>query len=115
LRHTLTAESGELDLWPALQAHVAPVDEIAHARAKRQLPKWMRSRMASFSAGVTALAAAAALLLVFRPWHAQHADNDCDVLSLETSGSVATVFNVNDVPHGGDGPTTVIWTEEQED
>jgi anti-sigma factor RsiW len=115
LVNTLTTESAEIDLWPALQAHVAPSHDLARARAKRQLPKWMRSRMASFSAGVTALAAAAALLLVFRPWHAQHSDNDCDVLSLETSGSVATVFNVNDVPHGGDGPTTVIWTEEQED
>jgi anti-sigma factor RsiW len=113
LRNTLTAESAEIDLWPALQPHVD--NDVARARAKRELPKWLRGRMTSLSAGLTALAAAAALLLVFRPWHAQHAENDCDVLSLETSGSVATVFNVNDVPHGGDGPTTVIWTEEQED
>jgi hypothetical protein len=81
---------------------------------KRQLPRWMRSRITSLSAGITALAAAAALLLVFRPWHAQHSDNDCDILSLETSGAMATVLHMNDVPHHGDGPTTVIWTEEQD-
>jgi anti-sigma factor RsiW len=114
LVQTLTAESAELDLWPSLQAHVAPTNDLARARTRRQMPKWMRGRMTSLSAGVTALAAAAALLLVFHPWQAQRSDNDCDVLSLETSGSVATVFSVNDVPHGGDGPTTVIWTEEQD-
>lgn len=114
LRHTLTAESAEIDLWPALQAQVAPTNDLVQARARRQLPKWMRGRMTSLSAGITALAAAAALLLVFRPWHAPHSGNACDILSLETSGSVATVFSVNDVPHGGDGPTTIIWTEEQD-
>src|SRR5205823_7082988 len=106
LVQTLTAESAELDLWPALQAHVAPTHDLAAARARRQLPKWMRGRMTSLSAGFTALAAAAALLLVLHPWHVQHPGNDCDILSLETSGAVATVFSVNDVPHGGDGPTT---------
>jgi anti-sigma factor RsiW len=114
LRHTLQAESAEIDLWSALQPHVVPANDLERARARRQLPKWLRGRMTGFSAGFTALAAAAALLLVFRPWHSRHADNDCDILSLETSGSVATVFSVSDVPHGGDGPTTVIWTEEQD-
>jgi hypothetical protein len=112
LRNTLQAESAEIDLWSALQPHVAPGNDLERARVARQkVPRWMRGRMTSFSAGLTALAAAAALLLVFRPWHAQRSDNDCDILSLETSGSVATVFSVNDAPHG---PTTVIWTEEQD-
>ncbi len=111
LRNTLDAESAEVDLWPGLEAKL-PVDDLARARARRG--GFWRSRMTQLSASVTALAAAAALLLVFRPWHAQHPDNDCDIVSLETSGAVATVFNMNDVPHGGDGPTTVIWTEEQD-
>jgi anti-sigma factor RsiW len=114
MRNTLDAEAAEFDLLPSLEAHLAPADDLARARARRHLPKWMRSRMAGMSAGITALAAAAALLMFFKPWHPQHPDNDCDIVHLETSGAVATVFSMNDVPHTGDGPTTVIWTEEQD-
>jgi hypothetical protein len=59
-------------------------------------------------------AAAAALLFVFQPWHSPTSGNDCDVVSLETSGGMATVFHLTDMPQRGDGPTTVIWTEEQD-
>ena len=37
-----------------------------------------------------------------------------DVVSLETSGSIATVFDLSDTPHKGDASTTVIWTEEED-
>lgn len=110
VKNTLSSEAADLDLWSSLQPHLAPANDLERARVRR----WVRGHMTSLSAGFTALAAAAALLIVFNPWHAQHSDNDCDIVSLETSGAVATVFNLSDVPHGGDGPTTVIWTEEQD-
>lgn len=114
LRGTLTAEAESFDVWPSLARQLSGADDLSRARQKHALPKWMRSRYTQISAGISAFAAAAALLFVFQPWHAERSDNDCDIVHLETSGSVATVFSMNDVPHGGDGPTTVIWTEEQD-
>ena len=60
------------------------------------------------------LAAAAALLLFLQPWHAAHAQNGCEIESLETYGAVATVINMDDAPHRGDEATTVIWTTEDD-
>jgi anti-sigma factor RsiW len=107
--NSLTAEAAEIDLWPALEKKLPPPNDLERARLRR----WMRAHMTSLSAGITAMAAAAALLFFLQPWHARSSPNDCDVLNLETSGAVATVFDINDVPHQ-DGSTTVIWTEEQD-
>jgi anti-sigma-K factor RskA len=102
--NTLMAEAADIDLWPALEKQLA-ASERAAARPRR---RWgLRAHPGSWSAGAM-MAAAAALLFVFQPWQTA---NGCDVESLETSGGMATVFNLNDTPHG---PTTVIWTEEQD-
>lgn len=108
--NALTAEAGEIDLWPALEKELRPRGAAA-ARAAR---RWgLRAHPASWSAGLMAMAAAA-LLFVFQPWHSPSSGNDCDVVNLETSGGMATVFHLTDMPRRGDGPTTVIWTEEQD-
>lgn len=108
--NALAAEAAEIDLWPALERELRPAG-AASAKAAR---RWgLRSHPASWSAGFMA-AAAAALLFVLQPWHSPTSANDCDVVSLETSGAMATVFRLSDTPQRGDGPTTVIWTEEQD-
>jgi anti-sigma factor RsiW len=111
IRNALTAESADLDVWEGLApALSAPVGK-AEARARR---RWgLRAHPASWSAGLMA-AAAAALLFTFQPWHPRHPGNDCEVESLETSGAMATVFRIADMPHHGDASTTVIWTEEED-
>jgi anti-sigma factor RsiW len=102
--NTLMAEAADIDLWPALQRQL---DADAKKRAKPRRSWGLRAHPGSWSAGTLAMAAAA-LLFLFQPWQT---GNACDVESLETSGGVATVFSLNDTPHG---PTTVIWTEEQD-
>jgi anti-sigma factor RsiW len=111
IRNALHAESADIDVWAALAPEVgAPVGK-AEARARR---RWgWRAHPASWSAGLMAMAAAA-LLFAFQPWHPRHPGNDCDVESIETSGAMATVFRIADMPHHGDGTTTVIWTEEED-
>jgi anti-sigma factor RsiW len=110
LANALSAESAEVDLWPLVAGGIGAPMGKAEARAHR---RWgLRAHPASWSAGLMAMAAAA-LLFVFQPWHAQPG-NRCDIESLETSGSVATVFRLSDMPHRGDGTTTVIWTEEED-
>jgi hypothetical protein len=59
--------------------------------------------------------AAAAFILLLRPWHPPHPSNNCDVEDLEFHGGVASVLYLDDAPHKGDGTTTVIWTEEDND
>jgi anti-sigma factor RsiW len=110
--NTLMAEAAEVDLWPALEKQLGAGQGKAAAKARR---RWgMRAHPASWSAGLVSAAAAAALLFFVQPWHPAHASNGCDVVSLETSGSIATVFDLSDTPHKGDASTTVIWTEEED-
>jgi anti-sigma factor RsiW len=107
--NTLMAEAAEVDLWPALEGKLG--EGKAAGKARR---RWgMRAHPASWSAGLV-MAAAAALLFFVQPWHPAHATDNCDVESLETSGAVATVFKLGDMPHNGDSSATVIWTEEQD-
>jgi anti-sigma factor RsiW len=108
--NALMAEAAEVDLWPALEGKLGREGKAA-GKARR---RWgMRAHPASWSAGLV-MAAAAALLFFVQPWHPAHATDNCDVESLETSGAMATVFKLGDMPHNGDSSATVIWTEEQD-
>jgi anti-sigma factor RsiW len=104
LATTLDADSGKIDLWAGIEA------QQKKARVRRWRDR-LSARTAGASAAVMALAAAA-LLFVFQPWHAGRSENDCDIVSLETDGAVATVFHLTDLPKGDQGTTTVIWTED---
>lgn len=106
--NALMAEAADVDLWAGLARQIDPATPATQARKPVARGWGWRAHRASWSAGAVAMAAAA-LLMVFQPWHG--ADNNCDIESLETAGNVATVFNMQDTPHG---PTTVIWTEEQD-
>jgi len=108
--NTLTAEAADVDLWAGIERHLGGGGR-AQAKARR---RWgLRAHPASWSAGLAAMAAAALLLFV-QPWHPAHAQNGCDIESLETDGAMATVFHMDDSPHKGDEPTTVIWTTEDD-
>ncbi len=110
--HTLTAEAdaADLDLWPALAARLDAADADAAAKKQTVVRRWRdRLRRSSMSTGL-AIAAVAALLLVVRPWHPRHPENDCDVESLEVDGAMATVMSLSDAPHHGDGTTTIIFS-----
>jgi anti-sigma factor RsiW len=108
--NALTKEAADVDLWPALERALQP--NKAEARARR---RWgLRAHPGSWSAGLATLAAAAALLFIVRPWHPAHAQNGCDIESLDTFGAVATVFRMDDAPHRGDEATTVIFTQEDD-
>jgi hypothetical protein len=103
---TLEAQAADIDLWPGIAAEL---DGGGGTQTKQRALRSWRDRVRRRTAGaVTALAAVATLLVVFKPWHAA-SENDCDVEHLETEGAVATVFHMTDMPHGA---TTVIWTEE---
>ena len=108
--NALTAEAADIDLWPALEKQLG--GGKAEAKARR---RWgMRAHPASWSAGLVSVAAAAALLFFVQPWHSQHAQNGCEIESLETVGAVASVIQMDDAPHRGDESTTVIWTTEDD-
>ena len=108
--NALAAEAADVDLWPGIAQKLGGGGKAA-AKARR---RWgLRAHPASWSAGLVSLAAAA-LLLVVQPWHSQHAQNGCDIESLETTGAVATVIHMDDTPHRGDEATTVIWTTEDD-
>lgn len=110
--NALTAEAADVDLWPALEKQLGGGGGKAAAKARR---RWgLRAHPASWSAGLVSMAAAAALLFFVQPWHSQHAQNGCDIESLETTGAVATVIHMDDAPHNGDEATTVIWTTEDD-
>jgi anti-sigma factor RsiW len=110
--NALSAEAAEVDLWPALQKQLGAGSGKAATKARR---RWgMRAHPASWSAGLVSAAAAAALLFFVQPWHSQHAQNGCDIETLETTGAVATVIHMDDTPHRGDEATTVIWTTEDD-
>jgi anti-sigma factor RsiW len=109
--NALAAEAAEVDLWPALEAQLGGGGKAA-AKARR---RWgLKAHPASWSAGFVSIAAAAALLLFVPSWHSAHAQNGCDIESLETVGAVATVIHMDDAPHRGDEATTVIWTTEDD-
>ncbi|HWE28135.1 MAG TPA: hypothetical protein VHB97_09045 [Polyangia bacterium] len=112
--NALAAEAADIDLWPALEQRFASVAAGGKAQAMARRRWGMRAHPASWSAGLLSLAAAAALVFFVQPWHPGDVSNGCDVLSLETSGGVATVFKLSDMPHKGDASTTVIWTEEED-
>lgn len=109
LSNALGGASAEVDVWPAVEAQLGGVVPIDAARAKRRrsVGRWFGT-----SAGLL-VAAAAAFLFVVRPWHPGHPTDDCDIESLEVEGAVATVMQVNDMPHSGDA-TTIIWTSEED-
>jgi anti-sigma-K factor RskA len=111
--NALMAEAAEVDLWPALEAKLGGAKAGGKAAGAARRRWGWRAHPASWSAGLV-MAAAAALLFFVQPWHPAQATDNCDVLSLETSGAVATVFKLGDMPHQGDASTTVIWTEEQD-
>lgn len=107
--NALAAEAAEIDLWPGIERKLG--GGKAEAKARR---RWgLRAHPASWSAAFVAMAAAA-LLFVIQPWHPAHAQNGCEIESLETEGAVATVIHMDDAPHKGDEPTTVIWTTEDD-
>lgn len=111
--NALSAEAADLDLWSGLEGKLHP-GGAATARQAGRTRRWgMRAHPASWSAGFVA-ALAVALLLVFQPWHPAHAQNGCEIESLETNGMVATVIHMSDAPHRGDEATTVIFTQEDD-
>src|SRR5262245_47303561 len=83
--NALTAEAADVDRWPALekQLHGGGGGRVgkAEGRARRRWGFW--AHPASWSGGFVA-AAAAALLLILQPWHSAHAQNGCEIESLET-------------------------------
>lgn len=112
--NALAAEAAEVDLWGGIEAKLR-AEGAASAKGTSRTRRWgMRAHPAGWSAGLTALVALA-LLIVFRPWHPAHAQNGCEIESLDTYGAVATVISIDDAPHRGDEPTTVIFTMEDDD
>jgi hypothetical protein len=116
VRNSVTAEANEqpLDLWAAIEEKLGqgrdgqPPEEKDSEPQGKVLP--MRRKLGlRISAVVTALAAAASLLLWMRPLPVS---NRCDVEELEVAGSNAMVLTVPD--DRGD-TTTVIWFEHQQD
>jgi anti-sigma factor RsiW len=99
---TLDAQAGDVDIWSGVSRQLAK--ETAH-RGRR------RSRY--FGGAGVFLAAAATFLLLVRPWHPRHASDNCDVENLEFHGAWASVIQLDDSPHRGDGNTTLIWTEDE--
>lgn len=111
--NALAAEAADVDLWPALDKQLRPGGTGAGKAEKRARRRWgIAAHPGGWSAGFVT-AAAAALLLILQPWHSAHAQNGCEIESLET-GAMATVINVNDAPHRGDEPLTVIWQMEDD-
>src|SRR5438105_1655622 len=114
--NALLAEAAEIDLLPGIEAALGGGGTgaglgKAEVRARR---RWgLMAHPASWSTGFVA-AAAAVLLLLFQPWHSAHAQNGCDIESLDSYGAVVTVFRMNDTPHKSDETTTVIFTEEDD-
>jgi len=112
--NALMAESAEIDLLPGIEAALRGGGiGIGKAEAKARRRWGLMAHPARWSAGFVS-AAAAVLLLLFQPWHSAHAQNGCDIESLDSYGAVVTVFRMNDTPHKSDETTTVIFTEEDD-
>jgi anti-sigma factor RsiW len=101
LNHSLEP-AADLDLWSGVSK------QLDKQKAHRG---WLRRRSVGGAASVL-LAAVATLIFLVHPWHPTHAENDCDVESLEVDNGYATVMQIHDMPHEGDGTTTIIWAEE---
>ncbi len=102
LNAALDADAGEVDIWSGVSK------QLQRQNAHRG---WRRSRLFGGAASVF-VAAAAAFIFFLRPWHPRHPSNNCDVEDLQFHGAYASVTQLDDVPHKGDGSTTLIWTEE---
>lgn len=114
--NALLAEAADIDLLPGIDAALLGGGlglGLGKAEAKARRRWGLLAHPARWSSGVLA-AAAAVLLLVFQPWHSAHAQNGCDIESLDTYGAVVTVFRMSDSPHKTDESTTVIFTEEDD-
>jgi anti-sigma factor RsiW len=113
VRGALTAEAESIDLWPAVGA---ALPGATSASAKKQAMRSWRDRvrvrrLAGTGAGLL-VAAAAALLLVFRPWSPPRSGgNNVEIQSLELDGLTATVLTV-DARRGSDSTTILFTTEE---
>ena len=113
----LEGAAADVDLWGAIEGQVraaslpAPGTTSIKSAARRGRDRARGRRLFGTGAGLV-LAAAATLLLFMYPRHPNHPTNGCDIESLEVAGAVATVIQVADEPHPGDGDTTIIWTEE---
>lgn len=107
-----------VDLWSAIEGQVMASSlppggtSTKRASAARRLRDRGRGRRLFGTGTGLLLAAAATLVLFLYPRHPNHPTNGCDIESLEVSGAVATVIQVADEPHPGDGDTTIIWTQE---
>ncbi len=107
LRNTFEAESEGFDVAAAVMKKLEPA---------RPPSLWARMAAAVRSYRMVWIPgiAAAAIVAVFYigPWRTVVTD-ECDIESLEVSGAAATVMKVPD-PHG-DGTSTVIWLDEEEE
>jgi anti-sigma factor RsiW len=113
--NALAAEAADVDLWGGIERQLGVVGGGGGKARDKARRRWgLRAHPASWSAGFVSLAAAAALLFFVQPWHSAHAQNGCEIESLETEGAVATVIHMDDAPHRGDEATTVIWTTEDD-
>ena len=101
LTHALEP-AGDVDIWSGVSK------QLDKQKAHRG---WLRRRSVGGAASVL-LAAVATLMFLVSPWHKATSDNDCDVESLEVDNGYATVMQIHDMPHDGDGATTIIWAEE---
>jgi anti-sigma factor RsiW len=108
LHESLSAEvdAHPIDLWAGLSEKLP---ELKRAKEPAVVP--LRRRIAfRLTAGASALAAAAALLLIMRT--VPTVNNHVDVEDLEVAGNNAAVLSVAD-DHGNE--TTLIWFDHQED
>lgn len=102
LRSVYAGQAADFDAWPALEKAIAAEKVVPMARRpRRRGMMWLSS--------LTAVAAAAAMLLVFVP-RGSHPSNDCEVDEIEVTGAVDTILKLDDDDHGGS--TTVLWIEE---
>ena len=111
--NALQAEAADIDLWPGIEKELGASRAAGKAATSARRRWGLRAHPASWSAGLVT-AAAAALLFIVQPWHPAHAQNGCEIESLETEGAVASVIHMSDTPHRGDEATTVIWTTEDD-
>lgn len=96
------ADGYDLDVWSAIEDRIeADVPNVVPLRRKI----FLRT-----TAAFSALALAAAMVLVFRPTAPR--PSNCEILELEVVGSGATVMKVPD-EHGNE--TTLIWFDHQEE
>ncbi len=105
INETLEADAADVDIWSGV------AKQLSKEKANRSWRERARRRSVGGAASIL-VAALAALIFFVRPWHAGTSDNDCDVESLEVDNGYATVMQMQDTPHEGDGPTTIIWAEE---